>query len=148
MKFLPLYETRQLITAFTRTRHLPLHWPRWIHSVLRNPFLKDRFSHLRLGLPSGLLPSGFPTKILYEPFVSPYVLYALPILVFSIWSSQKYVLRSTDRKAPYCVVFSAPCYHVPVRPKYPLQHRILEDPQSMFLPQCERPSFTRNLVYW
>jgi hypothetical protein len=29
------------------------------------------FSHLRLGLPSGLLPSGLPTKILYAPLPSP-----------------------------------------------------------------------------
>jgi hypothetical protein len=28
-------------------------------------------SHLCLGLPSGLLPSGLPTKILYEPLPSP-----------------------------------------------------------------------------
>ena len=28
-------------------------------------------SHLRLGLPSGLFPSGFPTKILYKPLLSP-----------------------------------------------------------------------------
>jgi hypothetical protein len=35
-----------------------------------------------------------------------------------------------------------PCYLVPFRPKYPPQHPILEQPQPMFLPQCERPSFT------
>jgi len=28
-------------------------------------------SHLRLGFPSGLFPSGFPTKILYTFFISP-----------------------------------------------------------------------------
>ena len=28
-------------------------------------------SHLRLGLPSGLFPSGFPTKILFTPLLSP-----------------------------------------------------------------------------
>jgi hypothetical protein len=28
-------------------------------------------THLRLGLPSGLFPSGFPTKTLYTPLSSP-----------------------------------------------------------------------------
>jgi hypothetical protein len=32
--------------------------------------------------------------------------------------------------------------HSPLRPKYPPQHPILEHPQPMFLPQCERPSLT------
>ena len=35
-----------------------------------------------------------------------------------------------------------PCYLVPHRPKYSPQHPILKHPQPMFLPQCERPSFT------
>ena len=34
------------------------------------PFLEES-SHLRLGLPSGLFPSGFPTKPLYTPLPSP-----------------------------------------------------------------------------
>ena len=35
-----------------------------------------------------------------------------------------------------------PCYLVPLRPKYPLQHRIIEHPQPTFLPQYESPSCT------
>ena len=34
--------------------------------------------HLRLGLPSDLLPSGVPTNILYAVLASPFVLHALP----------------------------------------------------------------------
>ena len=40
--------------------------------------------HLRLGLQSGLFPSGFPTKTLYTPPLSTYVLHVSPISFFSI----------------------------------------------------------------
>ena len=33
------------------------------------------------------------------------------------------------------------CYFLPLRPKYPPQHPILDHSQPMFLPQCDRPSF-------
>ena len=39
-------------------------------------------SHLRLGLPNGLLPSSLSTKILYVPLPSPYVLHAPPTSFF------------------------------------------------------------------
>ena len=52
-------------------------------------------SHLRLGLPSGLFPSGFPTKTLYTS-LSPYVLHVPPISFFSIWSPAQYRMRSED----------------------------------------------------
>jgi hypothetical protein len=42
-------------------------------------------THLRLALPSGLFPSGSPTKILYAFIFSPCVLHALPILSLT-WS--------------------------------------------------------------
>jgi len=39
--------------------------------------------NLRLGLPSGLFPSGFLTKILYATFLSPYMLHAPPFSFFA-----------------------------------------------------------------
>ena len=39
---------------------------------------------------------------------SPYVLHALPISVFLIWSSEWYLVRNTEHKAPPYAVFSTP----------------------------------------
>ena len=47
-------------------------------NTLKLPF------HLRLGIPSGLFPSGLPTKILYAPLLSPILLHAPSILLFFI----------------------------------------------------------------
>jgi hypothetical protein len=69
----------------------------------------------------------------------PYVLRAPPISFFSIWLPEKYFVMST---VPRYAVFSTPLSPRPLRPKYPPQHPILEHPQSLFLPQCERPSCT------
>ena len=74
-KFPAFYGTRRFITALTSARHLPLSWASSIQSTL--PHLTSRrsililSSHLRLGLPSGLLPSSFPTKTLYTPLPFP-----------------------------------------------------------------------------
>ena len=72
--FSAFYGTRRFITAFTTARHMVIFWARPIQSVPIHPtswrcFLI--FSHLRLGLASGLFPSGLPTKILYGRLLSP-----------------------------------------------------------------------------
>ena len=90
-------------------------------------------SHPRLGLPSGLFPSGFPTKFLYVPFLFPYVLHIPPISFFFVWSSIKLLIMWFS---PF------PCYLVPLRSKYRSQHPVLNHHQPMFVPLCERPSFT------
>ena len=57
-------------------------------------------THLRLGLPSGLFPSGFPTKTLYTPSPHPYAPHAKPFSFFSISSSAQYWVSSTNHLAP------------------------------------------------
>jgi hypothetical protein len=34
------------------------------------------------------------------------------------------------------------CHFIPLRSKYSPEHSVLKHPQSMFLPYCQRPSFT------
>ena len=64
-------------------------------------------SHLRLGLPSGLFQSVFPTRTLYPLSPHPYVLHASPISLFFNWPSELHLVRSTY-KVPRYVVFSTP----------------------------------------
>ena len=62
-KFPALYVTQRFITAFTNARHLSLSGASSIQSTPPHPTswrsILTLSSHLRLGLPGGLFPSGF-----------------------------------------------------------------------------------------
>jgi len=66
--------TWMFITAVTSVRHLSLFWANSIQSTPPYPTswrpILILSSHLSLGLPSGLFPSGFPIKTLYTPLLS------------------------------------------------------------------------------
>ena len=65
---------RRFITALTSVRHLSLSWTSPIQSIYPHPTswrsVLILSTHIRLCLPSILLPSGFPTKNLYSSFSS------------------------------------------------------------------------------
>ena len=70
-----IFGTRRFITVLTNARHLSLSWANSIQSSQPLPTswrsILILSSHLRLGLPSGLFPSGFPTRTLYTPLPYP-----------------------------------------------------------------------------
>ena len=100
-------------------------------------------SHLRLGLPSGLLSSGFPTGTLYTPLPSP-IRATCPAHLILLDFITRTIFDAAYRSLSSSLYsfLPLPCYLVPLRPKYSPQHPILKHPQPTFFPHCQRPIFT------
>jgi hypothetical protein len=83
------YGTRRFIAVLTRALQWSLSWAKWIESIPSHPITLRSIlilsTHLRLGLPSGLFASGFPTNILYAFLFPPFVLHVLPISSSLTW---------------------------------------------------------------
>jgi hypothetical protein len=71
--FQAFYGNLRFTTAFTRALNLYLSWTRPIQSTPPSPISKTSILmlciHLRLDLPSGLFPSGFPTNKYTDPLL-------------------------------------------------------------------------------
>jgi hypothetical protein len=96
-------------------------------------------SHLCVGPPSGPFPSGFPTKTLYTPLLSPRCATCLTHLKLLYLITQ--IILGEGGSSLLCS-FLHSTYIVPLRPKYSPQYPIHKHAQPMFLPQCQQPSFT------
>jgi hypothetical protein len=82
-------------------------------------------SHLRLGLPSGLFPSGFLTKTVYTSLPYPSELHVQPISFFSILSPHNSGWGVQVIELLIMMFSPHLCYLVPLRPKYSPQHPVL-----------------------
>ena len=98
-------------------------------------------SHRHLGLPSGFFPSGFPTKHLYTPLLSPTLVTCLAnLILIDLFNLTIFGEQYRSLSSLLCSFLHSPV--IPLRTKYSPQHPILKHPQPTFLPQCERPSLT------
>jgi hypothetical protein len=108
--FPAFYGTPRFSNEFTRALHLFLSWATPIqptsphHTSPRSILILS--THLRLGPPSGLFPSGFPTNNLYAFLCSPFVLHDPPISSSSSWVFYLHLAMSTNHKASRYAIFS------------------------------------------
>ena len=166
--FRAFYGTRSFITAFTSFCHLSLYWASSIQSIPPHPTswrsILILSSHLRLGLPGSLFPSGFPTKTLYKPLLSPIRATCSSHLILLDFITRKILdeeesVEGSRSIAPlilnldsrwWRVVRSLPSCFIPANdPTYPLNRRLgeLQSRSGRFGEEkCSCPCWETNRV--
>jgi hypothetical protein len=108
-QFPKFHGTWRFITTFTTASYLSLSWARSIKSIPHATswrYILILFPHLCLGLLSGLLPPGVPTKTLCAPLLySVHATWSAHLTLFDL-SAEKNLVRSVDHKVPCYVTFS------------------------------------------
>jgi hypothetical protein len=126
------YKTRRFITTLTSARHLSLSWTRSIQYVPPHPTSWRSIlilSYLSPGLPSGLFPSGFPTRILYAPLL-------FPIRA----TSPNHLILDFITRLIKLLLYSF--FHCPVTSSLFYLSPYSQTPSATFLPQYKRAGFT------
>jgi hypothetical protein len=147
MKICASYATGKFVTMRTWFRHWSLSWAKLIQSVPSRPiylrYILILSSHICIGPPSGIFPSGFLAKFLYD-FFGLHECY-MPFPSHPPWFDHPNITRvkSTNYEAPHCAVFFSllllPLDYVQILLS---TLSVLKHPLCVLFRHSDRPSFT------
>ena len=116
-KYYISHGTRRFFNAFISARNLSLSWAISFQSMNPNSIswrpILILFSHLRLGFPSGLVPSSFHTETLYSPHLYSIQATCPTLLNLLYFITRNYWVNIRDHQAPHYVFISTPLLTCP-----------------------------------
>ena len=145
-KFPSYYGKGNFITALTTAHHLLLSWARSIQCMPTHSnswrSIVILSTHLRLRFANGLFRSGFPTKPLYAPLLSPIRATCPTHLILDLITQTIFgeLYRSLSSSLFSFLHYAVTSCHLGTN--IPPQYHIIKHLNPTLLPICERPSFT------